>query len=320
VEAHPGEVSPRARAIAQNLRVDHLTARVLRAFEDAHVRSILLKGPSTARWLFPGEGRTYRDCDLLVAPDDIANAERTLEGLGLVPEVERSRMPTWWNEDAIAWFDSDRGGCIDIHSTLVGVGVDDHRLWETFSADTETMQVGGHPAPVLSLPGRLLTLTLHAAKHGGDQSDLRRALVRADPESWQEAAKTAMELDAIPAFATGLRLFPRGRQLAETLDLPPQRSLEVVLRATGAPAETLTLDRLAEAEGIRERLAIVGRKLFPPPTFMRHWSPLARRGRAGLMLAYGRRIAWVLRTARPTVRAWRGVREAARHERSRAER
>jgi hypothetical protein len=84
-----------------------------------------------------------------------------------------------------------------------------------------------------------------------------------------------------------------------------------MLRAERAQAPALTFDRLARASGARERLAIVGHKLLPPPTFMRHWSPLARRGRAGLLLAYGQRLMWVAKTAPGAARAWRHARRAA---------
>ncbi len=34
-------------------------------------------------------------------------------------------------------------------------------------------------------------------------------------------------------------------------------------------------------------------ELFPRPEFMRWWSPLARRGRLGLVLSYPRRWLWL---------------------------
>ena len=41
---------------------------------------------------------------------------------------------------------------------------------------------------------------------------------------------------------------------------------------------------------------------------MRWWSPLARRGRLGLALAYPWRIAYLLRQTGPGIRAWRKAR------------
>lgn len=310
--AQPGGVSSAALVAARNLRVDHFTARVLRAFERTGVASILLKGPVTARWLFPEGRRSYRDCDLLVSPTGLEDAERVLSDLGFVPELEQGRMPTWWREHAVGWHNRDENATVDLHRTLTGVGVEDARLWEVLSADTEMMVVGGFPATVPSLPGRALNLALHAAQHAGDQSDLRRALVRTGEETWEEAARMAADLEATAAFAAGLRLAPRGVALAAAMGLPLERSPGVALRATAAPAEALTFALLAEAAGTRERIAIVRHKLLPPPTFMRHWSGLARRGRAGLLLAYGQRLMWVARTTPTAVRGWRASRRARR--------
>ena len=54
-------------------------------FERAGVRSILLKGPAVARWLYgPGEPRRYSDIDLLVGEADLAAAGRSARaGSGL---------------------------------------------------------------------------------------------------------------------------------------------------------------------------------------------------------------------------------------------
>jgi Uncharacterised nucleotidyltransferase len=289
---------------------------VLRAFETAGVPSILLKGPSIVRWLYPGHTRHYGDADLLVPPTARRDAERALESLGFEPILEQRKMPGWWQEHAVEWRRGKGLPAVDFHRTLTGVGAADQRLWDVLCADTETMIVGGFPATVLSLPGRALHLASHTAQNGADKGDLSLALVRAGEDTWIEAARLAAELEATPAFAAGLRLVPRGRALAARLNLPPTRSVDVALRAAGAPAQALTLDRLARASGPRERMAIVCHKLLPPPTFMRHWSKRARRGHLGLLLAYGERLLWVMRTIPAAARAWRRERRAAQEERA----
>jgi Uncharacterised nucleotidyltransferase len=289
-----------------------MTAQVLGEFDRAGVPSILLKGPSTARWLYRDEPRMYEDCDLLVPPDATGVAERALRQLGFVPGLEERRMPAWWREHAVGWVDPQRAAAIDLHRTLTGVGVEDARLFEVLSADTETMIVGGFPAPVLSLPGRALHLALHAAQHGGDRGELRRALVQAEEETWRDAARLSYELEATPAFAAGLRLVEQGEALADRIGLDFASPLDVSLRASGALAQALTIDRFAGASGTRQRIAIVRHKLFPPATFMRHWSPLARRGRAGLLFAYGSRLLWVVRVAPAAIRVWLRARREAR--------
>jgi hypothetical protein len=52
-------------------------------------------------------------------------------------------------------------------------------------------------------------------------------------------------------------------------------------------------------------------KTFPPPAFMRAWSPLARRGALGLALAYAWRPVWLVVHSGAAVRAWRRARRSA---------
>jgi hypothetical protein len=302
-------VSQAAQIAANNLRIDHATVRVLGAFDQAGVPSILLKGPSVARWLFESSPRHYRDCDLLVPPGAIDNAERVLGRLGFRPKLERQRMPAWWQEHAVTWLGDEP--LVDLHTTLVGVGVGQERLWEVLSARTETMVVGGFSATVLSPAGRALHVVLHAAQDGFDKGDVRQAVFRLDEQTWNEAAALARELDATPAFAAGLRLLPEGRALAERLALSETASVELALRGAGPP-EALTFDKLSRASGLRERVAIATRKLFPPPTFVRHWAGLENPSRFRLLLAYGQRLVWVARKAPAAFRAWWSARREAR--------
>lgn len=303
-------MSPPVAVVAHNLRVDLTSAEVLRAFAEDGVEAILLKGPSTVRWLFPGEPRRYHDCDLLVSPAASDRAEAILRELGFTPALAQHRMPSWWREHALEWVHPERFAGVDLHRRLKGARVDDARVWEVLSTETETMAIADVPATVLSPPGRALVLAVDSSPADVGKEDLSRAIERAGDGTWQRAAELARELDATDAFATGLRLVPAGRELADRLGLPPTASVTAQLRARSAPAEALTVDRLARASGLRERAAIVRHKLVPPPTFMRHWSPHARQGWAGLVAAYVRRFAWVARKTPRAVRSWRRARRA----------
>jgi hypothetical protein len=60
------------RLTAHALARDVATAEVVEALRAAGVRSIVLKGPSIARWLYAdGQPRPYGDTDLLVSPADL---------------------------------------------------------------------------------------------------------------------------------------------------------------------------------------------------------------------------------------------------------
>lgn len=304
-------ISPHAVAL-HNLRVDEVTAEVLRAFEAAAVPSILLKGPSTARWLHGEPPRRYQDCDLLVGPAAIDAAERVLGELGFAPALRRAEMPAWWRDHAIEWVHRERFAAVDLHRTLKGVGVGDERLWQVLRSETEQLPVGGVQSTILTPPARALLLALDGVGDGAAKGDLVLAVERIDDETWRRAAHLAAEVGADTVFAIGLRLTPAGRALADRLGLPEAPTVEATLRAERAAPGALTLERFASASGWRERLSITHRKLFPPRTFMHHWSYRARDGRLALLAAYVRRLAWVARRTPRALRAWRRARRAAR--------
>ena len=312
----PTGVKPSARAAAARLRVDSATAEVLRAFDVARVQTVLLKGASNRQWLgdASGKDRWYADCDLLVRPQDGDAAERVLTALGFCPDFETRKMPAWWREHGLAWRSSDDGAIIDLHQTLPGVQVDDKRAWHLLSAGAEQIVVAGYPAQALAIPGRAMHLALHAAHHGPDWSmglsDLACAVEDVDGKTWQAAAELAHQLGATTAFVAGLAMVSSGETLIERLELVPAPGMEVALLGSSARAPALTVERFVRAESLRIRLSIIWRKLVPPPTFMRHWSPLARRGRSGLLVAYGWRPVWVLAHALPAVKAWRRARRS----------
>ena len=90
----PARGAPRtASLIAAGSQVlaEATAAEVSRALAGAGVRTILLKGPSFARWLYlADEPRTTLDVDLLVAPHDIAPAQAILARIGFSKAEQRS--------------------------------------------------------------------------------------------------------------------------------------------------------------------------------------------------------------------------------------
>ena len=86
--------SARLLAAARTLGVDALAAETIEALRAAGVRSILLKGPALAGWLY-GDGalREYGDCDLLVDPADTDRAAVVLRELGFRPFAQEQRLP-----------------------------------------------------------------------------------------------------------------------------------------------------------------------------------------------------------------------------------
>jgi hypothetical protein len=312
----PG-VSPAAKLVAYTLRVDHTTAEVLRAFASAHVSCILLKGPSTARWLYDdGEPRTYADSDLLLRPGDARAAARVLSEMGFVSDLVEGMPAPWWSEHAVPWVDPVHGRVVDLHGTIPGVGVDSERLWSTLSRHTDTLTVGGFQATVLAPPGLASSIALHAAQHSAEWAaalvELERALARAGEDTWRAAAALATELEATGAFGAGLRRLPDGRTLAARLELPHQVPVDTALVGDNAPNAAFAIERLARASGVRERLRIIRYKVAPPPEWVRRWLPPERQARRHVMQAYVLRVTWLLTRVPGAVIAWRRARRAGR--------
>ena len=312
-DASSSTLMHQAWAAARALAADAATATIVAAVTRAGVRPILLKGPSLAGWLYePGEVRSYRDVDLLVAPTELARSEEVLVELGYerISYEGIHRTPhadTWFHDGSLP---------VDLHRTLIGVSVPPEQAWALLADHTETIDISGTPTTILTPPGRALHLALHAAQHGSEISkplgDLSRALQRARFETWRQASYLARDLGATEGFAVGLRLLPEGQLVADRLELPHEASTETMLRSRTAPPVALGIEQVAQAPGSLAKLSLAARKLLPGPAFMRAWSPLARRGPLGLAASYAGRPFWLLWRSVPAVRAWMAARTEAR--------
>jgi Uncharacterised nucleotidyltransferase len=306
----------RIEAAASALRADAVAAEVVGALDAAGVPAILLKGRSFAAWLYgPGE-RAYKDCDLLIPPDRLSEAERTLEGLDFGRFFETRGMPEWWGrEHATDWYREDGSSWVDLHLTLPDVGVDDMSAWRTLSGETERLVVGDRAMSVLGPSARALHIALHAAHHGaevrGPMADLERATAIVEQPVWVGAVRLAELLDATEPLAIGLRLTVEGRAIADRLGLPSGGSVAAILRSGSPPPVALGFEQLAAADGAIQRARILARKFVPPRSFMRRWHPVASRGRLGLLWAYIQRPLWLLRASPRGYRAWRAARREA---------
>jgi len=290
------------------LGVDVVCGEIVRAMRDEGVRAIVLKGPSFADWLYTdGTRRRYGDVDLLVSPAQLEQANAVLSGRGFVPHTPGEhplRDPTAGQP----WVRERDDAVIDLHVRLHGVGAPAAIAWTELSADTERLRVGGIKAEVLRPSARALHVALHAAQHGSRASktieDLRRALAVLDEDLWHEAAILAAHIQALPAFATGLRHLPEGGVLAARLALPDDIPPEITLRAGFRTPLALGLDAVARAHGPAAKLRLLGRLAIPSPSLMRARQPLARRGVIGLLLAYLWRLPYLVYWAGPALWAW----------------
>lgn len=297
-----------------NLRIDAAIGEVVEALRQGDADSFVLKGPTLADWYPPDSRRTYVDGDIWVAPADLRLAQEVLASHGFKPLIDEHGLPEWWEEHASSWLRERDRGKIDLHRRLQGVGAEPQHAWSVLWPRREEFSVGGVAAHRLCEPGRALYAALHAMHHGANDSrglpHLRAALDAVSDQVWSEALGLARELEALEAFATGLRLLQAGNELAERIRVPDVRSVKTTLLATTPPPVALGLDQLSGVRGWR-RAEIVIRKLAPPPGFIRHWWPPAAENRRMLALGYLYRPVWLVQRAPAGYRAWRAAKREA---------
>lgn len=291
---------PKVVEAGQVLRVDRVTAEVVGLFEAAGIRTILMKGPSFRRWLYPDGGRSYTDSDLLVQTGDLDTARSVLAEAGFrlaaKPRAFTDGQPGYgWIRDADA-------AQVDLHESIHGVGAEPAKLWAEVVSEAERMDVGGRRVEVFGLRARLLQVVLHAAQHAEDRPtthvDLERAVQAADRGLWAAAVDLARVLDAMPYFRRGLALAGRGDEVARGLGLEPWvdpgPTTRQVLRRT-MPHEPVVggLEHVLRARGLRRRASVVAYRVFARESLVA-WTPLARRGWWGLAMARAARPFWLL--------------------------
>ncbi|MGH2870963.1 MAG: nucleotidyltransferase family protein [Solirubrobacteraceae bacterium] len=306
--------SARIHTLMWNLRIDSAIGEVVQALRASGIESLVLKGPTFADWYPPDSPRTYVDGDVLVPPALVAGAEDVLTSLGFAPTRDERGVPDWWQEHASSWLRSSDGGKIDLHRKLQATSAPPEAVWTSLWKRREAITVGGASVWRLSEPGRALYATLHATHHGSVDRrglpHLQAALQAVDDEGWTAALSLAIELNAVEAFATGLRLLPAGAELVSRIGVPDARSVKTSLLASTPPPVALGFDQLAGASG-RQRAEILLRKLLPPPGFIRYWWPPAARSRRMLAVGYLYRPVWLAKHVPAGYRAWRAARRDA---------
>lgn len=312
--------------------LDALAGEVTEALASADVRSILLKGPVTAKWLYADDpdARPYEDVDLLVAPSEHRRAEEVLLGLGFEAPANAVRLVDEFEYHSSAWHRREPGapsdvheprscflhcGVVDLHHTLHFLeDIPSERVWQVVANQTERWELAGATVEVPGPAVRTLQVALHPTPEGPPDAqswqDLRRAIAVVDRATWEAAATLARDFGADGAMGVGLRLVPEGVELAHRLGLPDAPPPSFLLKQAQAPPEIRSVARLTELPGLRRKIRFAVQKVFPPAAFLRQWSPLASRSRLGLVAAYGIRAASALARLPGGVRGWHRLRRS----------
>lgn len=301
--------------------MDRTTVSVIGALQRQDVPCVVLKGATFESLLYePGDVRVQTDIDLLVRPSSITKAEQVLFEHGFHPAnrprdfsaaaaprtvLSRAHAHPWHRGDGIT---------VDLHTSLLGVRIDPVLAFDVLTRDSTTIHLGWAALPSLSLVGRALHLGLHAAQHQRDSPrtvmELGRAIESLPRTLWRDASSLAAHLGATAAFEFGLRSTPSGSALADELGLPAARDAETVLIADPLCVPgAVALERLLRVRGTRAKLQLLAREMLPPARYMRLIDQRARRGRLGLLIAYG---TWLRRVPATVCRAAVTVADAKR--------
>ena len=276
---------------ARRLALEFTLVEVVLGLAARDVRSLVLKGPAFARWLYDNPSdRTCGDLDLLVAPDQLGAARSALAGLGFEPlpagthAHERTHDERWLRGGA-------RPVAVELHHTLPLAGCPPATLWARFGDGARTLELSCGSVETPGPAASALLVAMHAAWHARDaakpREDLARALRLVDLPTWGAAASLALELDAEAAFVAGLGRVGEAHHLIDELglgDVPIPRHLRLL--GGTRPHTAAGIEALLSTPGVLARVRLVAVKLVPSPGFMRAAYPLARRSRRGLAASY----------------------------------
>lgn len=287
----------------QRLRLDLLAVQISQQLQAAEVPHALLKGPSTANWLYDPP-RRYVDVDMLVPLSRVGDVVSTLRASGIA-EARAGRVGEEAQHSLLML--SSAGFEVDVHVSLPTVPAAGDRAWDVLAAHVEALDLGVGTVPALDTPARCLVLALHAlnrAAHPQAGEDLRRAHAVVDRTAWHQAHRLATRLDAADLFEAGVTMIgPVG---------PNQRmSKRAYLYASGAPSAALGWQRVVDARP-GDRLGLLWREFVPTRGFMHGMYPELVERRLGLPRAHLRRWRGIAAQLPAAVRASRTARSRHR--------
>lgn len=286
---------------ARCLALDAVAATACDLLAANGIPVVLIKGPATARWLYPLQpsARPYTDVDLLVDDRRFDDAQQVLGDNGyewMLEGVRPGEFPSY----ETPWRAPGAGDCvIDLHRGFAGVS-DPTAFFADVWATREQLPVAGS---TVFIPGRTVTaaiLALHAANPGRGRkplTDIHRAHDLFDREIWAGAAGLATRWAAESAYRAGLELLPDGRQLADDLGVGGTVRADQWLAGRQRNRVSVNLAKALAEDGIGSAAVHLIRRVLPSPAFVRLWDVPARRGPGWLALAYLRRIGRTISSA-----------------------
>jgi hypothetical protein len=256
----PADVRRRLAVLRERATLNHLLATATlgdigRAYDDADLSWVVMKGPAVAALLYPEPGdRSYTDLDLLIDRRDFPRAVRVLEELGF-----RHHIHNW------ALAETMLAGEIQLSNASVTVDLHWHFHYSPldrrpFAIDPQAMiersrrvGISGVEAPTLDPVDTLLTLAFHAARSDGHRliwfKDIERSVTVAAPDL-DELVRRCQEYRCGPPVGTMLR---RARRLLDAAI--PQEILQALVTPTLRVGDDL-VTRVVHPVQLHERWTI----------------------------------------------------------------
>jgi hypothetical protein len=269
------------------MRLDRLAVKASRSLTHAGVPHALIKGVTTARWLYDPP-RAYRDVDLLVPRSRIKDAIRALKRDG-VAEPKAGRLGEEASHSQVLI--SSEGYELDMHVTLPTLATptrtEGDRLWAVLEPHVQPFDLDGEQIPALDLPARFVVLVMHWVASSHDVvrvvMDKDLALGRLTPAEFLEAHQLAQQLGVGYAF----------RPAVSAVAVDEHAPAEMTLRLKGgSPAEIRLKAILAQPVSRWPKQVLM--EIFPSPTMLSRQNP----GQNSLPLLYLRRWRWLVRETR----------------------
>lgn len=295
-------------AAATNLANDCVTATLVSDLRERGIRPILLKAASIRHLLDDSsDERVSYDIDLLMSERELGDVESVLPELGF-ESLGADTLGAGRDHDRV-WVHTSTGLLVELHTSISGIAAPATHAWSALTFETDVLDITGLSVEILGETALVCHLVLNAAHHGRrnakTMADLDRALTLVSSSTWPDVAALAARLDALPAFAAGLGLDPRGEALLQALRIHVVPDALAALRADTAPPLAQGFGWLMQLPSISAKARFVARALVPPRKYLRLWWPPARRGGPWLAAAYVWRPIWIVLHLFPAVRAWR---------------
>jgi hypothetical protein len=242
-------IAARAVADSQERVLRWEVNRIERAFKDAALPFLLLKGAAYVMLELPfARGRVSSDVDILVAKEQLGEAERCLIDWGWAPtklEVYDQYFYRTYSHELPPLRHGERGTIVDVHHTILPPTGRLHP--DPAKLMTAAVEISGTNLRVLA-PGDMV---LHSAAHAFQDGDLKAGLrdlvdldglmrqFGSDPQFWQQLLPRADELQLSRPLYYALR-YTKG-----VLDSPIPGKILEASQKLGPPSLVLKImDRL----------------------------------------------------------------------------